>query len=318
MNVLAFQRVRPDSTFPWFDDYSQHNTFCKVYNDGSSYIAIPSGKIKGKRRKRDFVPGVLDELFDALYLQALKANVKRKDIPAYIKSGILERYPEAWGVDDLIERNLNRVYRNLAARKKRFRRKAYLNKWNYFVTFTYSDELRDEESFRQGLRKCLSNLHSRRGWLYMGVFERAPDTQRLHFHCLMYVPDGQMVGEIYERRDYSTKQHKMQISHGNKFFESRFGRCDFASLSDAELRRGNTLSYLLKYLEKTEERIVYSRGIPSEFYREISEDEIVCEMVDFVLKYILFDDVIDYDVDVKHSKSAPETLLFYDLEPLPS
>ena len=318
MNVLALQRVTPDRSFHWFDDYSEHNTFCKVYNDGSSYIAIPSGKLKVKSRNKTYIRGVLDELFDVLYFQALKANIKRKDIPAYIKAEMLERHPEAWGINELIERNLERVYNNLAARKKRFRRKAYLNKWNYFVTFTYSDELCDEDTFRQRLRKCLSNLHSRRGWLYMGVFERAPDTERLHFHCIMYVPDGQMVGEIYERRDYSTKQHKMQISHGNKFFEQRFGRCDFAPLSDAELRRGNTLSYLLKYLEKTEERIVYSRGIPTEFYKDIHEDEIVCEMLDFVVKYILFDDVIDYDVDVKRSKAAPETLLYYQSEPLPS
>ena len=148
MNALALQRVTPDRTFSWFDDYSEHNTFCKVYNDGSSYIAIPSGKFKGYRRERTFIPGVLDELFDALYFKALKDNVKRKEIPAYIKAGILERYPDAWGVDDLIERNLIRVYRNLAARKKRFRRKAYLNKWNYFVTFTYSDELYSS-SFRE-------------------------------------------------------------------------------------------------------------------------------------------------------------------------
>ncbi|MBQ8720469.1 MAG: hypothetical protein IJY65_05495 [Clostridia bacterium] len=315
MNALAFEYVKPNSSFPWFDDYSKHNTFCKVYNDGSCYIAVPSDTSLRPKKSRSYCRMPIDDLFDQLYLQAIKDNIARKDIAEYILTGICEQYPDKWGLTEYVDKKLISVYRNLAARKKRFRRKAFLNPWNYFVTFTYNNELQDEESFKKRLRKCLSNLHTRRGWLYMGVFERAPETGRLHLHAVMYVPEGQMIGEIYERRDYSTRNHKMQVTHSNTFFERNFGRNDFEALSNAELRRGTTMNYLLKYLEKSNERIIYSRGIPSEFYKEINDNDVICEMVDFVTKYVLFNDVVDYETDVKHIRRAPT--VFY-IEPLPS
>ena len=147
----------------------------------------------------------------------------------------------------------------------------------------------------------------------MGVFERAPVTGRLHFHALMNIPEGQMVGDIEERRDYSTKSHKMQLTHCNTFFESRFGRNDFAPISSGELRFGNTLKYILKYLEKSEERIIYSRGIPTEFLAVINDNDVICEVIDFVKKFILFDDVIDYERDVKRSTSGPKFMRFVPL-----
>ena len=306
MNALAFQTVRPTRDMPWFEDYAKHNTFCKVYNDGGCYVAVPSSMGLPKKKERSHYRVPMDDLFDQLYLKAIKENVAKKDLQEYILAGLREQYPDKWGLVDYVERKILRVYKNLGARKKRFRRKAFLNPWNYFVTFTYNDELQDEESFKKRLRKCLSNLHTRRGWLYMGVFERAPETGRLHFHAIMYVPEGQMIGEIYERRDYSTRHHKMQITHPNTFFEESLGRNDFEALSDAELRRGTTMQYLLKYLEKTDERIVYSRGIPTEFYKEINDNDIICKMVDFVTKFILFNDVIDYEADVKRIKGVPK------------
>jgi len=50
---------------------------------------------------------------------------------------------------------------------------------------------------------------------------------------------------------------------------------------------------ILKYISKTDDKIVYSRGIPSEFVEEIEETDVVTEMEDFVIKYILFDDIFD-------------------------
>ena len=51
--------------------------------------------------------------------------------------------------------------------------------------------------------------------------------------------------------------------------------------------------YILKYITKTDEKIVYSRGIPSNFKDEISEDEICAEFENFVVKFVLFDDIYD-------------------------
>lgn len=299
MNCAIFQNIKPDINMPWFDSIPQANMGqFKIYNDGSHYVAsfVSSGDRK-KRKNR--IKSSIDEYFDELYFQSLQIGLRGAEQYDFIKDNLGEYDSDSLNLDKYISERLLSKERNLYQRKKRFRRKAMLNKWNYFTTFTYNSDIMDEDSFRRKLKKCLSNLHTRHGWLYMGVFERAPETDRLHFHCLLYVPEGQMVGEIYERSDYSTKQHKMQVTHSNVFFENTFGRNDFESINSAELKRGNTIQYLLKYLEKTEDRIIYSRGIPTEFYKELDIDkDICCELIDFITKYVLFDDVIDYDSDV--------------------
>ena len=92
----------------------------------------------------------MDDLFDQLYLKAINENISRKDLHEYILAGLREAFPNAWGLVDFVERKITRVAKNLGARKKRFRRKAFLNPWNYFVTITYDDELQSEESFGPG------------------------------------------------------------------------------------------------------------------------------------------------------------------------
>lgn len=244
----------------------------------------------------------LDILFDSLYYTAFKQGLKDskldKPMTDFIRAGILKLYPDKDGLDEYISDKIKRKLNNLLHRKKRFRRKAYLNNWNYFVTFTYDDTKHTAESFKKKLRKCLSNLHTRRGWKYMGVFETAPDTGRLHFHGLIYVPAGQMLGTITEIQDYSTAQGKMQTRNENKFFADNFGRNDFCEVSKSEMKNGKRTEYILKYIGKTNERICYSRGIPMEICRAIDGDDIITEMQDFGTKYILFDDVIDWERDI--------------------
>lgn len=244
----------------------------------------------------------IDIFFDSLYNAAMQDGLKGDEMTAYIKAGILLLFPDYPALDKYIADRIERKLHNLYARKKRFRRKANLNRWNYFVTFTYADDKHDEDTFRRKLRKCLSNLHTRRGWRYMGVFECAPETGRLHFHGLLYIPDGELIGTITEKTDYSTAQGKMQTTHENDFFQKAFGRNDFEELNEMELKHGQTLNYLLKYIGKTGERIVYSRGIPTEIYRKLNADEIVTEMQDFGTKYILFDNVISWERDIMHFK----------------
>ncbi len=310
MNVLKFDHVTPNKSFPWFEEYRQHNFSCKVYHDGSNYVAVPVSKVE-RKNNQSYKPirYNIDYLFDELYLKAMRENVRKEHLSEFIKKGILEVYPEDFGVEAFVEKSIERKKRNLFQRKKRCRRKAFLNEWNYFVTFTYDSEKHTEESFRQKLRKCLSNLHTRRGWKYFGVPEYSPEEKRLHFHLVMYIPDVQLVGNIYERRDYSTKTHKMQISHPNDYFEKRFGRCDFTAISTKDLKRGTALNYILKYLEKSGESIIYSRGIPTDFMKEVSDEDIVCEMIDFVAKFVLFDDCIDYEVDVLKKRKASDIVL---------
>lgn len=244
----------------------------------------------------------LDILFDSLYFTAYKQGLKDskldKPMTDFIRAGILKLYPDKDGLDEYISDKIKRKLNNLLHRKKRFRRKANLNNWNYFVTFTYDDTKHTAESFKRKLRKCLSNLHTRRGWKYMGVFENAPDTGRLHFHGLIYVPAGQMLGTITEIQDYSTAQGKMQTRNENKFFADSFGRNDFCEVSKSEMKNGKRTEYILKYIGKTNERICYSRGIPTEICRVVDGDDIITEMQNFGTKYILFDDVIDWERDI--------------------
>lgn len=244
----------------------------------------------------------LDILFDSLYFtaykQGLKDNKLNKPMTDFIRAGILKLYPDLDGLDEYVADKIKQKYNNLCHRKKRFRRKANLNNWNYFVTFTYDDTKHTAESFKKKLRKCLSNLHTRRGWKYMGVFEQAPETGRLHFHGLIYVPVGQMLGTLAEKQDYDTVNHRLQTRNENKFFADNFGRNDFCEVSKSEMKNGKRTEYILKYIGKTNERICYSRGIPTEICKVLDGDDIITEMYDFCTKYILFDDVIDWEQDI--------------------
>ena len=75
-----------------------------------------------------------------------------------------------------------------------------------------------------------------------------------------------------------------------------------------ELKHGRTLDYILKYIGKTGERIVYSRGIPTEIYREVKDDEIITEMQDYGTKYILWDNVISWERDIMRYQRRQMTI----------
>ena len=54
----------------------------------------------------------------------------------------------------------------------------------------------------------------------------------------------------------------------------------------------------MKYIGKTNERICYSRGVPTEICKVLDGEDIITEMQDFGTKYILFDDIIDWERDI--------------------
>ncbi len=263
---------------------------CKVYHDGGHYVALPH---LPERKKRMTILSRSDERqqFDDIYDECRQNGEKYAQIAETARTRLNTQIPDETARNEFVAAEMKRRAHNNAARKKRFRRKAYLNTWSYFVTLTYADEKHDEQTFRKALRKCLSNLHSRRQWLYMGVFERAPETDRLHFHGLVYVPDGQMIGTLAEISDYSTKQHGMQTRHENTFFASKYGRNDFDVVNGNDIKLGNTLAYLLKYISKSGERLIYSRGIPDHINAVIADKDIAAEMTDYGTKFVLFDDV---------------------------
>ena len=204
--------------------------------------------------------------------------------------------------------NFERKQRNLICRRIRMTRKANLANFNYFCTFTYDDNKHTEESFKKGLKTCLRNLCYRKNWRYMGVWERAPETNRLHFHGLFYIPENSMPGEIIEVRDYSTQFQRMQTTFQSSFFNKRFGRSDFKEIDEHERRLGNALAYLMKYIEKTGEKIVYSKGLPQYFISDIMDDDIVCRIGQEDKKLLLFDDFKCWDEGVYMGKVSKEVI----------
>lgn len=71
------------------------------------------------------------------------------------------------------------------------------------MTFTYDGEKHTEESFKKKLQGCFKMMCHRKGWKYVGVWERSPEKHRLHFHGLFYIPEGSMPGKLIEAMDYS-------------------------------------------------------------------------------------------------------------------
>lgn len=286
--------------------------FFKIYNDGNHYV----GKLVQNGRQNHSAgtksKTMLDNIFDTFYLLAMQNNLRKRELFDYLKNAIIDNYCDFDGIDKYIEESIERKIHNLHKRLKTFRRKARLNKWTHFVTITYDDKKCDESEFKSKLRRCLANLHTRRGWKYMGVFELAPDTKRLHFHALMFVPQGEMIGTVEEKHDWSTAQHKMQTTHSNTFFADTFGRNDFASLNDMEVKKGNAIDYITKYIAKSGEKILYSRGIPSEVIVKLHYSDIATCLFDFVQKFVLFDDVIDYERDILKKRYTYKQATIFD------
>ena len=227
------------------------------------------------------------ELFNELYQEYL--FLKKRERREKLIEALRPYFKNDSAVKHFVDSNLERKQRNLIARRIRLTRKVNLQDFNYFVTFTYNSELHTEETFRSKLKNCLKLLSSRKGWKYVGVWERSPEKQRLHFHGLFFIPEGTMPGILFQQRDYSLKNNRMQETTQNTYFNQRFGRSDFEKIED-EACLGDAMNYLMKYIEKTGEKIVYSRGMPQYFISDIIEDDVVTTTGIEDKKLLLFDD----------------------------
>ena len=95
----------------------------------------------------------------------------------------------------------------------------------------------------------------------------------------------------------------MQTVHINDFFENTFGRNDFEEIDDNHFSLNRTIDYILKYMEKTGERVNYSRQIPTELMTAVKDSNVASDFIDYCYKMVLFDDVIDTDFDIIHKGS---------------
>lgn len=233
------------------------------------------------------------ELFDELYGRYI--DLPKRERKLEIMYGMEPYFDTVEELKWYVDLGVDRKARNLRERRIRMIRKAYLAGINYFCTFTYDDKKHTEDSFRKGLQTCLRNLCYRKGWKYMGVWERSPENKRLHFHGLFAIPENAMVGMLFEKTDYSLKTHKMQTTVQNTYFNENFGRSDFEQILPTENTLENELAYLMKYIEKDGEKIVYSKGLYQYFLSDIMDEDIVSTIGQEDKKLLLFDDFNCWD-----------------------
>lgn len=244
------------------------------------------------------------ELFEELYAKYI--DLRKKERQRKIEQEMQPYFNNQEQAKEYVRTNMERKHRNLVCRRVRMARKARLANFNYFCTFTYDDKKHTEESFRKKLKNKLSLLAYRQGWRYMGVWERSPEKQRLHFHGLFHIPDGTMPSELETIRDYSKSDHKMQESWQCRYFTENFGRNDFKELNKRRL--GESLAYLMKYIEKSGERIVYSKGMYQYFISDIMDEDIVSTIGQEDKKLLLYDDFECWDEGCLVGKVSDEII----------
>ncbi len=232
------------------------------------------------------------ELFEEFYQECM--NMSRSERKRTLIAKMRPYFKDDEKTEEYVRVNLERKMRNLICRRIRLTRKANLQEFNYFCTFTYDSALHTEESFKNKLKHTISNFAKRKGWKYIGVWERSPEKKRLHFHGIFYIPDGTMPGKFIQVNDYNFNTKKRQITNQSLYFNERFGRSDFEPI-DGPQRMGDAMAYLMKYIEKSGEKIVYSKGLPQYFISDILDDDVVCMVGQEEKKLLLFDNFSCFD-----------------------
>lgn len=126
------------------------------------------------------------------------------------------------------------------------------------------------------------------------AWERSPEKKRLHFHGLFYIPFGSMPEKTETIESYSFSLRRRQKAEQNTYFKREFGRNDFEPIYD-KYQTGGAIAYMLKYIEKTGEKIVYSRDLPQYFVSDVMDEDIVCLFGIEDRKLLLYDDFICWD-----------------------
>lgn len=280
----------------------------KIYNDGSNWIAIPHTERPYRRKQQRNKPEKSETVqqFERSFTQSKGKRTRHK---TKLLQEFAPLFIDSEEATQFIEEHFNRLSRNRWERHKRMIRRGYNYRWNYFCTFTYDSEKHTEESFRKSLMNTLYHLSNRRNWRYIGAWERGEQGQRLHFHALAFIPDGQMPGVLEEHEDYSTKRHRCKKSIQNSFFNERFGRSDFSAVNNV-YEVSDSIKYMLKYISKNDEKVVYSRGMKTYFISDVMDEDIICPMGDEEqgFKYILASDFTCINEGEIVGKVSPEVI----------
>ena len=273
----------------------------KIYFDCSHFIGIPPKKQIWKQRKNNKkkVKNETEEKVKDLYKN--ETGTKKEKIEKVIEK-INEKVKDIEKSKQIVASTLEKEKRNKTVRLTRLMRKLGLQQWTHFCTFTYDSKRLTEEEFRNKFLTCLRHLSHRKGWKYIGVFERSPELKRLHFHGIFVIKE--MVGGIIETKDYSTKNHQMQIAHQNTYFLERFGRNDFKPIIN-NIGVNDAVKYIMKYIRKTGEKVIYSKHIQTYFVTDILEEDVVCTICQENRKILLFDNFKSVDFETGEILGQP-------------
>ncbi len=276
---------------------------CKIYFDGSNYIAIPSEHFSHDKKQSKSTDTPHKAEFETAY-QASQA-LPKKERKDFMKEQLKDCFKTEKEMTEFIDKQTGRKKVNAIKRRVRLFRKVHLQEWNYFVTFTYDGNKLDENTFKKKLMNTLKHLVSRKKWKYIGVFERSPEKQRLHFHGIFYIPE--MIGKLKAITDYDTIAHRKQTTYQNTHFLKHFGRNDFKALMPRDI--DSSVRYILKYIEKSGERLVYGGKLPTYFKSHILDEDVLCPYGVDDRKLLLFDDFTCIDEDgVVMGKASPEVI----------
>lgn len=113
--------------------------------------------------------------------------------------------------------------------------------------------------------------------------------------------------ELVPIEDYNLNTHKRQITYQNTDFNSRFGRSDFVAIN-SKLDLGEMMQYIIKYLEKTGEKLVYSKGLPQFFMSDIMDKDVAAPIGIENKKLLLFDDFSCWDEGEYIGEVSTETI----------
>ena len=281
----------------------------KVYHDGNHYIAIPRTESpttkKSGGKHYSYETEEMKQIVET-ELKGIRSKKKQERKATELVEALKTNFESEEKAAEFVTAELERINRNYIVRLTRLKRKVNLGNWNYFCTFTYDDKKHTEDSFKEKLRNCFKKMSYRKGWIYIGVWERSYKNNRLHFHGLFNIPENAMVGDLIEHRDYSTKAHKMQTTMQNTYFNERFGRSDFQPIDPMDL--DDAKAYLMKYIEKTGERIAYSKNTFTYFYSDILDEDVICTIGQEDRKLLLYDNFSCFDNGVYVGEVSPETI----------
>ena len=240
-------------------------------------IAVPPCE-KGQKEKMP-LRSVFDKFYE-IWQNEPKKRRRELLIEAMLPYHAGRKYATAF-----VDQNSERKRQNEKSRIRRAMRKCNLNGFNYFVTFTYSDDKLTAERFYNKLRSYLKNKVRRNAWKYYGVWEGINGEKRLHFHALMNIPPGTMPGELVQEKSYNTSRKRMVETTGNTEFNEKFGRSDVEEICMPV--KHLAYNYVLKYLNKGG-KAMSSRNCPESIQGWMSEEDLICESDYTENQYIAF------------------------------